>query len=254
MDDERGEYMPQSDSDRAPVLKSPDAFRTISEVSMDLDVPQHVLRFWEGKFTQIRPLKRGGGRRYYRPEDVDLIRGIQHLLYGDGYTIKGVQKLLRENGVKFVMTAGRRGEPDPAPRGKPAASRPAVVPGRIEPRFTDPVAAVPVEMKREPTFHPPPLLAVDEAEFESEDAFESDPGAVASETAAAMEGIEPALVEAEANEPVGAEDDEPDVLEDDDEERHVSPQRRAAALAMLETLRSLKAEYDSQLAAIKRRA
>jgi DNA-binding transcriptional MerR regulator len=75
--------------------KSVSAFRTISEVSLDLDVPQHVLRFWESKFTQLRPLKRGGGRRYYRPEDVDLIRRIHSLLYREGYTIKGVQRLLK---------------------------------------------------------------------------------------------------------------------------------------------------------------
>ena len=84
--------------------KSPEAFRTISEVAVELDVPKHVLRFWEGKFSQLRPLKRGGGRRYYRPEDLDLLRGIRQLLYGDGYTIKGVQRLLRENGVRYVMT------------------------------------------------------------------------------------------------------------------------------------------------------
>ncbi len=84
--------------------KSPDAFRTISEVADDLDVPQHVLRFWESKFHQIKPLKRGGGRRYYRPADVDLLRGIKQLLYGDGYTIKGVQKILREQGVVYAQT------------------------------------------------------------------------------------------------------------------------------------------------------
>lgn len=83
--------------------KSPDAFRTISEVADDLDVPQHVLRFWESKFHQIKPLKRGGGRRYYRPSDVDLLRGIKQLLYGDGYTIKGVQKILREQGVAYAQ-------------------------------------------------------------------------------------------------------------------------------------------------------
>lgn len=83
--------------------KSPEAFRTISEVAEDLDVPKHVLRFWEGKFAQLRPMKRGGGRRYYRPEDIDLLRGIRRLLYNDGYTIKGVQKILREQGVRFVM-------------------------------------------------------------------------------------------------------------------------------------------------------
>ncbi|MBI1180543.1 MAG: MerR family transcriptional regulator [Alphaproteobacteria bacterium] len=87
---------------RSPVRKSPDAFRTISEVSEELNVPQHVLRFWESKFTQIRPLKRGGRRRYYRPEDVQLLRGIRRLLYDDGFTIKGVQKVLRERGVRVV--------------------------------------------------------------------------------------------------------------------------------------------------------
>lgn len=85
--------------------KSAEAFRTISEVASDLDVPQHVLRFWETKFSQVRPMKRGGGRRYYRPEDVDLLRTIRALLYDDGYTIKGVQKLLREGGVKPDETA-----------------------------------------------------------------------------------------------------------------------------------------------------
>lgn len=80
--------------------KSAAAFRTISEVSEELDVPQHVLRFWEGKFSQVRPLKRGGGRRYYRPEDIDLLRRIRDLLYSEGYTIKGVQRLLREGRPK----------------------------------------------------------------------------------------------------------------------------------------------------------
>ena len=83
--------------------KSPDAFRTIREVSEELDIPQHVLRFWETKFPQIRPLKRGGGRRYYRPEDVSLLKRIRELLYADGYTIKGVQRLLRDGSVKLVQ-------------------------------------------------------------------------------------------------------------------------------------------------------
>lgn len=87
--------------------KSPDAFRTISEVAEDLDLPQHVLRFWETRFTQIKPLKRGGGRRYYRPDDVELLRGIRHLLYGEGYTIKGVQRILKEQGPRFVMQIWR---------------------------------------------------------------------------------------------------------------------------------------------------
>jgi DNA-binding transcriptional MerR regulator len=87
--------------------KAPDAFRTISEVADDLDLPQHVLRFWEGRFSQIKPLKRGGGRRYYRPDDIDLLRGIKHLLYGEGYTIKGVQRILKAQGLKFVQTVWR---------------------------------------------------------------------------------------------------------------------------------------------------
>ena len=89
------------------VAKSPDAFRTISEVAEDLDLPQHVLRFWETRFAQIRPLKRGGGRRYYRPDDVDLLRGIRFLLYSEGYTIRGVQRILKEQGARFVTAAGR---------------------------------------------------------------------------------------------------------------------------------------------------
>ena len=85
--------------------KSSAAFRTISEVASDLDVPQHVLRFWETKFAQVKPLKRGGGRRYYRPEDVDLLRRIRTLLYENGYTIRGVQKLLRETGGRITDIA-----------------------------------------------------------------------------------------------------------------------------------------------------
>ena len=84
--------------------KAPDAFRTISEVADDLDVPQHVLRFWETRFTQIKPMKRSGGRRYYRPDDVNLLRGIRRLLYGEGYTIRGVQRILREHGIKSVQS------------------------------------------------------------------------------------------------------------------------------------------------------
>lgn len=80
--------------------KSAAAFRTISEVATDLGLPQHVLRFWETKFSQVRPLKRGGGRRYYRPEDVVLLRRIRHLLHDEGYTIRGVQKLLRQDGTR----------------------------------------------------------------------------------------------------------------------------------------------------------
>ena len=83
--------------------KAPDAFRTISEVADDLDIPQHVLRFWETRFAQIKPMKRSGGRRYYRPDDVDLLKGIRRLLYGEGYTIRGVQRILKEHGIKSVQ-------------------------------------------------------------------------------------------------------------------------------------------------------
>jgi DNA-binding transcriptional MerR regulator len=85
--------------------KAPDAFRTISEAAEDLDLPQHVLRFWETRFTQIKPLKRGGGRRYYRPDDVEFLRGLKHLLHAERYTIKGVQKIIKEQGIKSVQSA-----------------------------------------------------------------------------------------------------------------------------------------------------
>jgi DNA-binding transcriptional MerR regulator len=97
------------------VEKAPDAFRTISEVAEEINVPQHVLRFWESRFAQIRPLKRGGGRRYYRPNDVDLLRGVRHLLYGEGYTIRGVQRLLREQGQSYVQNVWRAGAETPPP-------------------------------------------------------------------------------------------------------------------------------------------
>ena len=93
--------------------KAPDAFRTISEVADELDLPQHVLRFWESRFREIKPMKRGGGRRFYRPDDIELLRGIRHLLYGEGYTIRGVQRILKEQGVKFVQTVWQEGAPQP---------------------------------------------------------------------------------------------------------------------------------------------
>lgn len=118
--------------------KAPDAFRTISEVADDLDIPQHVLRFWETRFTQIKPMKRSGGRRYYRPDDVDLLRGIRRLLYGEGYTIRGVQRILKENGIKavqglvdeeatpaFAPVAARASEPRLSSAAAPLMSRPA---------------------------------------------------------------------------------------------------------------------------------
>src|SRR6187549_2389047 len=94
--------------------KAPDAFRTISEVAEDLDLPQHVLRFWETRFPQIRPLKRGGGRRYYRPDDVDLLKAIRHFLQGEGYSIRGVQRILKAEGARAVQAVGR-GETSVAP-------------------------------------------------------------------------------------------------------------------------------------------
>ena len=93
--------------------KAPDAFRSISEVADELDLPQHVLRFWESRFRDIKPMKRGGGRRYYRPDDISLLRGIRHLLYGEGYTIRGVQRILREQGAKFVAVVWQEGAPQP---------------------------------------------------------------------------------------------------------------------------------------------
>jgi DNA-binding transcriptional MerR regulator len=87
--------------------KSPEAFRTISEAAQELKLPQHVLRFWETRFPQIKPMKRGGGRRYYRPGDVDLLKGIRHLLYDKGFTIRGVQRILREQGTPHAVAIGR---------------------------------------------------------------------------------------------------------------------------------------------------
>lgn len=101
--------------------KSAEAFRTISEVARELDLPQHVLRFWETKFSAVKPMKRGGGRRYYRPEDVALLRGIRDLLYADGYTIKGVQKLLREGGGRLPDASATASRAQPATGGAEAA-------------------------------------------------------------------------------------------------------------------------------------
>ena len=112
------------------VAKSPNAFRTISEVASDLNVPPHVLRFWETKFAQIKPMKRGGGRRYYRPNDIQLLKHIRSLLYVEGYTIKGVQRLLKENGVRTaaqVVNVPDRVQPDRnAERSKIRGSKPVV--------------------------------------------------------------------------------------------------------------------------------
>ncbi len=102
--------------------KSPDAFRTISEAADELDLPQHVLRFWETRFSTIKPLKRGGGRRYYRPEDVLLLQGIRHLLYDQGFTIKGVQKILKDQGARHVAAIGNGGDVEALPPPIPDAN------------------------------------------------------------------------------------------------------------------------------------
>jgi DNA-binding transcriptional MerR regulator len=106
--------------------KAPEAFRTISEVADELEVPKHVLRFWEAKFAHLKPMKRGGGRRYYRPEDVALLRGIRFLLYSDGYTIRGVQKILREHGPRFVMDYRRMADEDEQDQAMPPRDIPDI--------------------------------------------------------------------------------------------------------------------------------
>jgi DNA-binding transcriptional MerR regulator len=111
--------------------KAPDAFRTISEVADDLDIPQHVLRFWETRFAQIKPMKRSGGRRYYRPDDVDLLRGIRRLLYGEGYTIRGVQRILKEQGIKAVQALASSAAP--LPRVSAISSRQDAEPEAVDP-------------------------------------------------------------------------------------------------------------------------
>jgi len=116
------------------MTKSRDAFRTISEVAEWLDTPAHVLRFWESKFTQVKPVKRAGGRRYYRPQDMELLAGIKALLHDDGMTIKGAQKLLREKGIKHVSEMGRSLDEDDALGSAPALeAEPAVAEDRAAP-------------------------------------------------------------------------------------------------------------------------
>lgn len=141
--------------------KSAEAFRTISEVADELNVPQHVLRFWESRFSQIKPVKRAGGRRYYRPDDIDLLKGIRALLYSDGFTIKGVQKVLKDRGLRHVAEIGRGGvpqapqpmviekvvyveKPAPAPVKKPRPTHLRAVPTTLDlPFFDEPVMLAP---------------------------------------------------------------------------------------------------------------
>jgi DNA-binding transcriptional MerR regulator len=170
-----------ADDGRDPARKGPDAFRTISEVAEELGLPQHVLRFWESRFPQIKPVKRGGGRRYYRPNDVDLLRGVKQLLYGEGYTIKGVQRILREQGGrKLAQAAGvapaDRAEPSfqpeaaldvagPelwAPQRREAPDRATALddPGEAGRPYSEPIGA------SASAFHPP-ALGLDPAETRS---------------------------------------------------------------------------------------
>ncbi len=142
--------------------KAPDAFRTISEVADDLDIPQHVLRFWETRFAQIKPMKRSGGRRYYRPDDVDLLRGIRRLLYGEGYTIRGVQRILKEHGVKSVqgLVDGSAALPsfaaagEAALRGEADAEQPAVETGDDEADAPSPSRRAPASAATQPSAGP----------------------------------------------------------------------------------------------------
>lgn len=103
--------------------KAPDAFRTISEVAQELDIPQHVLRFWKTRFSQIKPMKRSGGRRYYRPDDVDLLKGIRRLLYGEGYTIRGVQRILKSTASSRYRGSPIRRPPSPSARSRMRSGR-----------------------------------------------------------------------------------------------------------------------------------
>ena len=130
--------------------KAPDAFRTISEVAGELDLPQHVLRFWETRFSQIKPMKRGGGRRYYRPEDVDLLRGIRLLLYGEGFTIRGVQRLLKEKGIGFVVSVGQTGSVQTV-----TAEEQDAAPAKAARRARQKVPEVPPPAAQEPAAHEP---------------------------------------------------------------------------------------------------
>ena len=126
--------------------KAADAFRTISEVADDLDVPKHVLRFWENRFPQIKPMKRGGGRRYYRPADLDLLRGIRHLLHSEGYTIKGVQKILRDKGLETVKTCWLPGHHLEAPGARGTAASDTAK-ARVARRGKTAKAAAPLDRK-----------------------------------------------------------------------------------------------------------
>lgn len=151
--------------------KSADAFRTISEVAAELDLPQHVLRFWETRFPQIKPLKRAGGRRFYRPNDVELLRAIRRLLYGEGYTIRGVQRILKEQGARAIIGAAGAAPEFAAAPGAPASEEGAADWG-------------------EDLFSPAAPASADEPAF----AIESDERNESAEAAAADDRIRPGTI------------------------------------------------------------
>ena len=182
--------------------KSAEAFRTISEVAIDLDVPQHVLRFWESRFTQIKPVKRAGGRRFYRPEDIDLLKGIRALLYTDGLTIKGVQKVLKEKGLRHVAEIGRGGRPQVEPRVETRVvekivyvEKPAAAPAKkARPDHLRPVTQAPSmslfdfpESDAEPRNEVRALVAEVAREMEVEPVAEAAAGPVVEDVRAAVE-------------------------------------------------------------------
>jgi DNA-binding transcriptional MerR regulator len=162
-DDDASEHTRKADTSlsepRPSARKAPNAFRTISEVADDLHIPQHVLRFWETKFPQVKPLKRGGGRRYYRPDDIALLRRISGLLYVQGYTIKGVQRLLREGGGQLSDDI-----PPPSPDEKAGAELPEAedlqlpMPGLVS-SAPQPLRAA--KTRPEPIRNPSPKIGTD---------------------------------------------------------------------------------------------
>lgn len=148
--------------------KAAEAFRTISEVADELGVQKHVLRFWEQRFPQVKPMKRGGGRRYYRPEDLELLRGIRHLLHAEGYTIKGVQKILRETGIDAVKAAGRRARAATTSgrRSERRANAAAAASAAAEPAAAQPIT-VPADIVPAPPRSRREILAAVIAELEA---------------------------------------------------------------------------------------
>lgn len=186
--------------------KAPDAFRTISEVADDLKVPQHVLRFWETRFSQIKPMKRGGGRRYYRPDDIDLLRGIRTLLYSEGYTIRGVQRILKEQGPRFVIAAGK-GAPAPADDDE-ADDLPPIRPTRRAP----PVHAM-VDAAAGPDHD------ADDTEADDDEAIEdagAEDGDVADDDGAEDDGVDDEGEDEDGEDDAAVDDDDDDDSDGDD--------------------------------------